>query len=264
MKSKNSAANMYIRRIAKSVSEADGTRGVEAFVKRFRSKGEDLESLARGLGAAEIARKRLPFEGAISLDATRRLVITLNSMSPPLRQRFTLAHEIGHLMLWDLLEQGPECGGDPQLERACDAIAAELLLPTEAVLSYVQTLSGPSPENLTLFANRFEVSLQAAALRLHEDLKLWPHSIGLWQFGDKQGGGRSANGSGLPPCPRECWFVGKRRWSTKWPPFRVFFEALKSSGAVLGRESYFEGGVMRAVALEVLHLGRGRLLGVVA
>jgi Zn-dependent peptidase ImmA (M78 family) len=264
MKGNPTRRNRYIRSMASCASEVDSTHAVEAFVRRFPVNGDSLESLAKKLGVAEIMQARLPCDGAISTDGNARVSIILNSLSPPSRQRFTLAHEIGHLMLWGFVRKDTKCGADRELERTCDAIAAELLLPSERVASYARGLGGPSPYNLKLVAQRFGVSLQAAAVRLHCDLRLWSHSIGLWHLDCERDQTLGTSGRASSGCPRERWFVGRRRWNTKYPPFRVFFEALKSSAAVRGRESYFEGSGMRPIALEVLHLGQGRLLGTVA
>jgi IrrE N-terminal-like domain len=262
MKTSARKPNKYIARMGLLISEPEASSPVEAFVSRFRVNGENLESLARRLGVAEITRKRLPFEGAISIDSNGRIVISVNSLSHPLRQRFTLAHEIGHLMLWELVRKNTRCGGDRDLERASDAVAAELLLPTKEVLSYARKLGGSSPENLRSIARTFGVSLQAAAVRLHSDLRVWSRSVGLWECGERWD--RSNGPSAMTDsAPRESWFVGRKCWETKRPPFRVFAEALNSSSAVCGHESYFENGVMKAISLEVLNLGGGRLLATV-
>jgi IrrE N-terminal-like domain len=263
MKTKANKPNKYVARMGSFVSEPGSSFPVEAFVERFHARGESLESLAQRLGVAEITRRRLPFEGAVSIDSNQRVVITINSLSHPLRQRFTLAHEIGHLMLWGMLQENVQCGVDRDLERASDAIAAELLLPKQGVLSYARTLDGPSPGNLRLVARTFEVSLQSAALRLCSDLRIWSRSFGLWEYGDRGSQSFRASEPTDPSVPRESWFVGKRRWQTKRPPFRVFSEALNSSAAVHAHESYLEDGVMKPISLEVLHLGRGRLLATV-
>lgn len=263
MRASGKKPNKYIARMGAYVSATESASPVEAFVDHFRIKGEDLDSLARRLGAVQITRKRLPFEGAISLTADHEIVISINSLSHPLRQRFTLAHEIGHLMLWGVLRKKTGCGVDRDLERASDAVAAELLLPKQEVLSFARTLVSPSPGNLRLVSRKFEVSLQSAALRLCSDLKVWSRSFGLWEYGGgppRQLRTSEPNGSSFP---RESWFVGNRRWQTKYPPFRVFSEALSSSTSVRAHESYFEDGVMKPINLEVLHLGRGRLLAAV-
>jgi hypothetical protein len=250
--------NKHLRRVARSVGASSELDAVRCLVERYRLPKEPLELILTKLGVSEVIRGPLPFDGGVFdyPGGTRRRVVKLNSLSPETRQRFTLAHELGHLFLDDLLGVKPQCRKDEQLERACDAIAAELLMPMEETRTHVETLGSASPAHLIESACRFGVSLQAAATRIHYDLKLWPQSMGLWQFED--------SGPGVPANdPREVWYVGKRRWMTKRPPFRVFYDALTSSGSLRARESYFENGEMKPIALEVLQLHQRRILGIV-
>src|SRR5947208_2156642 len=74
---------------------------VEELLERFQISGPavPVEEIARGLGA-EI--RYLSFEGEVSGMLYRddqRQVIGVNSLQPANRQRFTIAHEIGHLLL---------------------------------------------------------------------------------------------------------------------------------------------------------------------
>ena len=64
-------------------------------------------------------------------------VAVVNSKHLPSRKRFSLAHEIGHILIAeqapDLQFRRPSCGGssrDP-VERACDQLAVEILMPEE-------------------------------------------------------------------------------------------------------------------------------------
>jgi hypothetical protein len=230
------------------VGETDRSKAVEGLVRHYRAPGESLESIARNLGVSQIVEEDLPFEGGIYVRETT-LVIKLNSLSLPVRRRFTLAHEIGHLMLSAKLKAATRCSRNPNLEDACDAIAAELLMPAEEVVPFVKRQGESSPEKLRLIAEAFGVSLHVAALRVHEDFKLWRRSIGLWHF---QGSAR------------ELWFVGKRRWRTTRPPFRAFEDALMSSTAIEARESFWEEGSVKPVCIELLSLGNQHLLGLVA
>jgi len=200
------------------------------------------------LGVAQVIEERLPFDGGIfNFDGV--LIAKVNSLCGPARRRFTLAHEVGHLILAAEFGGPITCARDQSLEKACDAVAAELLMPAEEVVPFVKRQGESSPEKLRLIAEAFGVSLHAAALRVHEDFKLWRRSIGLWHF---QGSAR------------ELWFVGKRRWRTTRPPFRAFERALMSSTAIEARESFWEEGSVKPVCIELLSLGNQHLLGLVA
>jgi IrrE N-terminal-like domain len=248
--------------VRKKVGVRDSCLAFEALVRRYREPGEPLESIAARLGVRNIVEQPLPADGALVPTGQGSYVMKINSMGSRERRRFTLAHEIGHLILQESFKAMTSCQRDPELEGACDSIAAELLMPASVINPYVLNLSDPSPSNLVQIANRFHVSLRAAAHRVHYDLRLWSQSIGLWQFEEE---GSSEQSDAPSDCPRERWFVGKRLWKTERPPFKVFFAALSSDGPVRKSETYidYEENVARHPLLEVLHLGGKRLLGVV-
>ncbi len=92
-------------------------------------------------------------------------VIVVNALHPHVRQRFTIAHQIGHRWCGDSrvscrevhLSYSWEC------ELAADAFASELLMPEPLVLEEWNRCRG-----LSALAHRFEVSEAAMARRLHE------------------------------------------------------------------------------------------------
>jgi Zn-dependent peptidase ImmA (M78 family)/DNA-binding XRE family transcriptional regulator len=98
-------------------------------------------------------------------------VIGVNSNHHPVRQRFTIGHELGHYLLdhhdrfhIDLgpsEEHGHPPGYDWRSERAANEFAAELLMPTQLVHAAFQ--SHPSAPDL---ASDFEVSELAMGYRL--------------------------------------------------------------------------------------------------
>lgn len=245
--------NKYLEKISSLVGEADYDRAVQVFLEPHRTSNKTLESLAKNLGVSAIVEEQLPFEGGI-FEIRKQLVIKLNSFSPYVRRRFTLAHEIGHLLLASPLNarRTRKCAANHELERACDLIAAELLMPAAETVPFLCQLGASSPKHLRTVARRFGVSLQTAARRVHQDLKLWKRPIGLWEWE-----GRA----------RELWFVGKRPWSTKQPTFAAFRLAKHCSEIVRTRESYVESSVrgesIVPVSLEVLNVGQNRILGMV-
>lgn len=60
-------------------------------------------------------------------------LILLNSALPGSRSRFSLAHELGHLVLHDLPH--------PEMEREADRFASEFLLPAQEVTPYLSPLN---------------------------------------------------------------------------------------------------------------------------
>ncbi|MGB7438579.1 MAG: ImmA/IrrE family metallo-endopeptidase, partial [Candidatus Acidiferrum sp.] len=223
MKSSN---NPYLKRIGKLVGEQNGSRALQKFVNVQRSKGESLEELARKLGVDRILQQKLPYEGALFRLADGELVIKLNSESSFARKRFTLAHEIAHLLLNTVPAFRSTCRADAALERTCDLIAAELLMPAVEATDFVRGLGSPSPEKLRDIASRYAVSVQVAALRVRDDLKLWNCSIGMWE---------------PSPKVRTLWFAGGRRWGNVQPDPSCLALALASHHAVQTSDLWVRG-----------------------
>ncbi len=104
-------------------------------------------------------------------------IIAINNSyrKPPVRRRFTLAHEIGHHLLGRRIS--PErklfyfdTGTTRRtiLERACDRFAALLLMPDDLVRRYYEELSHNSGQRVRIMAERFGVSSWAMRRRLAE------------------------------------------------------------------------------------------------
>jgi Zn-dependent peptidase ImmA (M78 family) len=138
------------------------------------------------------------------------------------------------------------CLNSTDLERACDAVAAELLMPLDEVRASAG--GDASVDTLRMLARRFEVSLHAMAVCINE-LKIWKHSIGLWRWD----GGAT-----------ELWFVGRRLWPTRTPYFNAFELAMQSQGAVKMSEMYMRMDGARFALIEVRRLGKDYLLAVIS
>ena len=242
--------NRYLRRIVQVTGEADLNRAVVSLVGRYQKSGESLEDIAHGLGVPRVRLQAMHIDGGVfSTDEGR--VIRLNSLSDESRRRFTLAHEIGHLIIEQLGKwRNVSCGSEraSELEKACDKIAAELLMPTADVVRLVKTIRGETPASLRRLARRYKVSLHAMAIRLH-DLRLWNRSVGLWE---KKGESR------------QLWFVGTRPWTSSRQDFDVFSIAKRTGDTVSAREFCWKGAGLQAVSLQVVHLGRDLLLATVS
>jgi len=141
----------------------------------------NLQDLARRLGV------RVRFEALsddISGNITRDgedFVITINARHPKTRQRFTLAHELGHFILHRRrLAHGTNdtraYRADPAADVYNDQIkrrheteanqfAASLLMPEDLVIKAYQTFRGNDPGALADF---FGVSRAAMEIRLEE------------------------------------------------------------------------------------------------
>jgi IrrE N-terminal-like domain len=246
--------NPYLDKIASMVEERDTTRAVEVFVRSRRNSSDSLESLAHKLGVDEITEEKLPFEGGIFRE-NGRVVVKLNCDSSIVRKKFTLAHEIGHLFLETIPGPRSKKGSDVALERICDSIAAELLMPAEEAVPFIRGLGSPCPQKLRLIASKFGVSHQVAAIRVRDDFKLWKCCIGLWEW---------------QTTVQTMWFVGERRWGVPEPDSYSLQLAIDSTEPVRTTELWTRGGFTEQVWLNLLNTGsnRGsganRVLGLVA
>ena len=95
-----------------------------------------------------------------------RWVIILNCGDRRRRARFTLAHELGHMVLQDAGADGRAVFGAPVREALCDAFAAELLMPAVLVRTEWRRLRREGRASVAAIAGRFDVSVAAAGWRL--------------------------------------------------------------------------------------------------
>lgn len=139
-----------------------------------------VESLARSLSASV---SYSPFEGDISGMVFRhedRVIIGVNSLHHPNRQRFTIAHEIGHMILHkgvemhvdrayrvNLRDDLSSQAVDPE-EIQANRFAAELLMPEHMLIQDLrgQEIDFENEVDLRRLSLKYQVSLQALTLRL--------------------------------------------------------------------------------------------------
>lgn len=132
----------------------------------------DLEAIAWTMGAVVNYRKLDRCEATI-VGSQRRAIITINSNAIPTRQRFSVAHEIGH---WHL-HRGRIlfCGnrdidnpGNSPLnpETQADHFASDLLLPTYLFKPLIAKFKRPTLAMLREIAAEFSASDTATLLKL--------------------------------------------------------------------------------------------------
>lgn len=96
--------------------------------------------------------------------------VGVNGNDSPVRQRFTVAHEIGHFILHrDRLNSGDliddamyRSGMSPKEEAAANRLAADILMPHQLI----RTLLDSGVRNVGTLAQRLQVSLPAMKIRL--------------------------------------------------------------------------------------------------
>jgi hypothetical protein len=101
---------------------------------------------------------------------TRAMVIEFNPNRPRRRVRFSVAHEIAHTLFPDCADLARNRLGDRddpgdgwQLEMLCNLAASEFLMPTGDDLG---PEAEPTVDNLIALQTKFDVSMEAIAIRL--------------------------------------------------------------------------------------------------
>lgn len=132
----------------------------------------DVEALALSLGF-HVSRQELPDgEAGCTLKRRSKIHIWVNQNDSPLRQRFTILHEIAHHVLELPSRHGEKVPAD-ELERfsgrhpeeiLCDIFAAECLVPWEVIQPLAEEKEF-TLENLAELAEQFQASRSCVASR---------------------------------------------------------------------------------------------------
>jgi Zn-dependent peptidase ImmA (M78 family) len=200
--------------------------GVEQIVERvFQVAGVPheppvpVEELARAMGVNTIRRESMVEDGRLELRDRQSSIFVREGVALA-RQRFTIAHELGHLVLADpqedLIARRFLSPGFDAEERFCDAFAAASLLPRHWILSQFRG----APERLTVarqVAASSDTSLSASVLRLRELLE-WQRALLHWRR--YEGKWRLVSSTGVPL---------KRRDLRSGPETREILERLRGS-----------------------------------
>ena len=153
------------------MDEADVRQKARAFIAKVDVSVIRADLTSYVVAANAKIRKNELGEGESGYTITKpngKHVITVNSLETEERQRFTICHEIAHIVLdlesshdevpsWSYAKRHPH-------EIACDTFAAELLMPHQQWLSLVPK-GEPSLELVQRMADLFGTSFPAAASR---------------------------------------------------------------------------------------------------
>jgi Zn-dependent peptidase ImmA (M78 family) len=133
-----------------------------------------IEDVARLLGLRISRAPSTEFSGLL-LRKDGKALIGVNSSEAPVRQRFTIAHEIGHFVLHpekdafvDFRKSFGAGEVRPPRERHADMFAAALLMPRKVLLKHFRRLAGEvDTDSITkALAKRYSVSEDAMRFRL--------------------------------------------------------------------------------------------------
>lgn len=135
----------------------------------------DVEAIAQHFGATVIPQ-RLHGSAARIIGVGDRAFITVDNQSPRGRQRFSIAHELGHWMIDRGKLSGFVCteknlvaewsGDNPELR--ANRFAADLLMPSN-LFAPVAKNKEMTFETARYLCTKFETSLTATAIRLVEN-----------------------------------------------------------------------------------------------
>ena len=127
----------------------------------------DLHDIASLEGIKVVQASRLDESGRIEW-TNGGLRVVLRATDSPRRQRFTLAHELGHHLIFGI-EEGQERAYSSEEEQRCDKFAASLLMPKPTFSSALANLRGLSRASAACdLADRFDVSLSSVMVRLKD------------------------------------------------------------------------------------------------
>lgn len=143
------------------------------------------DALRQLIGKAEEAGVLVMASGVVGSNSHRKLsveefrgfaladelapLVFINGADSKAAQMFTLAHELAHLWLGESGISDPEVGrlAEPGIERWCNAVAAEFLMPL-ALLRQDYQAGVPIAEEIQHLARRFKVSTLVALRRLFD------------------------------------------------------------------------------------------------
>jgi Zn-dependent peptidase ImmA (M78 family) len=166
-------------------------RAARALLESYRKKSLPIDVFALAQKYAILIKEPMGSELSGMLVPLARKVrgklwaIVVNSTHPRVRQRFTVAHELGHLVLHAYTVPHADRGfkirfrnarssdGSVSEEIEANEFAAELLMPAKLMLSKVSEqnleyspLNDEGANSLKTLSKEFEVSQQALSFRL--------------------------------------------------------------------------------------------------
>lgn len=157
----------------------------------------DVRELAWALGVSEIRTRPTVADGRLEYQPGRQ-VIVVDTRAAPARQRFTIAHELGHLWLGRAESRALDL--DPAArERFCDAFAAALLLPNDWISERARGSAAGLLE-LRSISEEASVSMASCLIRLQR-YPQWRRALIHWRW--ESGGWRQWSVAGLDAVMRD-------------------------------------------------------------
>ena len=240
-----------------------------------------LYRFAEDLGVSKILNRAMPTRqdkhpgiDAMLVPLSGGYSVVIDEKAPESRQRYSLAHELAHIML---LESDPTSEELPKVprfrtaaaedemwraeERLCDEIAAELLMPEKLFSAEVANL-GHSFRHIPSLANRFRTSLTATAIRYWE---LIPEPCQLFRWRTTESSVQQLKPDwqmrnkvpGISISPVTAWSIARRNEFSavkeNWQSLRFLF----SYEYLLAKCKANEESYIRPLIFETEHIGFG-------
>lgn len=221
------------------------------------------EKYAEALGNITVRRTNLGSLAGVTIPLHGSYIVKVNSTHSLMRQNFTLAHELGHIILMEsagtvqrpVATRGSAKPDRRELERLCDGIAAELLMPEE-VFRGCLVRYGVSMQFAELLADTFQTSQQATVIRMAEVSEA-PCVAVQWKLAERRG---------QPTLPCAVWSTRCRDpMSKRWLMVRrgsfvtkdsLVSQAFKSRTVTTGVEPLLVGTGLWTVFVESKGFGR--------
>jgi hypothetical protein len=142
----------------------------------------DLEAIRPRLNITQFCAEDIAGSGELQRDGDGLKVVYSSALSST-RKRFTIAHEMAHAVFEST---GPNCPRTGvELERLCDKIAAEILMPKQLFLDRLGHEF--SVKKILDLSQLFRASVSATAIRCAELLKVSVFGVEgdtiIWAFG---------------------------------------------------------------------------------
>lgn len=139
---------------------------------------DEIRKLCEHLNVERITYEDIPCDGLLMPVSEDRYEVRVSCNAPRSRQRFSVAHELGHVVLQKLgLAEHDEAHRETASvkthsleERFCDAFASAVLMPRDKFQEEAERLS-MSIQTFRELSRRFDVSLSAAARRYFEIMR---------------------------------------------------------------------------------------------
>lgn len=175
---KSAAARRIVEFAGSDSTVEDAVRAVAArFLRDVACPPTDLEALKDRLNIRRIEPvEGLPISGELRPEGDGLAVVYSASM-PEGRKRFTIAHEFGHAVFE---QTGPNCPRyGVELEKICDMLASEFLMPSEVFRTRVNLKIHPT--EIFRLAREFRTSIAATSVRCTQLL-----GVSVFQLNDAE------------------------------------------------------------------------------